>query len=550
MKENSSANSTANNTIDFFQIIGLLLSKIWIIILVVALFGASAFSISEFILPVKYSSSISMYVKNNTDANESVSYQDLSASQSLVSTYIVILSDKSVMNDIGSILLERHSLDEMKQYFSVDEENNIIKTGSLSECFAMAAVDNTEVLKITCTTTDAELSAELCNIIGEIAPEYLTRIVGAGDVQSIAPAEVINTPVSPNILKNTIIGMFAGFMIIVLIIIAVDFLDRTIRSGEDLQKRFEKPILGEIQFFDTSTDEEKKKKKNKKVHSTDIKRSTLLDKNIPFYVTESYKAMRTNIVFALAPYENRIIAVSSATPGDGKSTTSANIAIAIAQGGHRCLLCEADLRKPVDYKIFGLKNKVGLSTIISKQGDFEKCVHKNVIDNLDVLTAGPTPPNPSELLASETTKKLLVELSEKYDYVIVDTPPVNVVSDAFGMSDSIAGLLLVARHGVTTYDEVEVARKNIELANMNLLGFVFNGIKAQGGSYYNSKYNKYGYKKYGYKKYGYRKYGYGYKNYGYGYGYGHYGNTPAADTNNSSKSDESTKSDNSKSNKK
>ncbi|MGN0630998.1 MAG: polysaccharide biosynthesis tyrosine autokinase [Ruminococcus sp.] len=512
---NTSNSKPADNTINLLDLLQLFISKLWLIILVSVAGGAAAFSWAKFMMPLEYSSHISMYVQSYTDIQDNgmdnYNYNDISKSKQLINTYIEVLKDDAVMDSVGAELMTKFDADVIADSFAVVD--NKIKPASLRSAISITTVTDTSALTVSATTHNAELSAAVVNEIAKQGDSFVAEAIGIGSIKTIDTARVYETPVAPNVKKITAMGAMAGFVLTLMIIFLIDFFDKTIRSGEELSRCFEKPILGEIQYFDTSDAEEKKKRRNKKVHSTDIKRSTLLDENIPFYVTESYKAMRTNIVFALSPCESKIIAVSSPTPGEGKSTTASNIAIALAQGGHSTLLVEADLRKPVIYKQFNLKNKKGLSTVISKQGKFDDCAHKKVIDNLDVLTSGPIPPNPSELLASGTAKRLLEELSEKYDYVVIDTPPINVVSDAAGLSESVAGLLLVTRFGLTTYDEVETAAKNIELANMNLLGFVINGIKTQGGSYYNSKYSKYGYKKYG---------RYGYKKYGYGYGYGEY----------------------------
>ena len=212
----------------------------------------------------------------------------------------------------------------------------------------------------------------------------------------------------------------------------------------------------------------------------------------------------TNILFTAADSDRKVIAVSSPAPSEGKSTTSANLAIALAQTGSSVLLIDADMRKPVQHRTFRVKNNEGLSTLIIKKSFLDKSIKKNVISNLDLLTAGPIPPNPSELLASESFKKLLEQFTEMYDYVIIDIPPINVVSDAMVIKDYISGLVLVIRYGQTTNEALTNCMKQIELAQANVLGFVMNDVyHKHGASYY---------------KYKYKKYGYG--GYGYGYGYG------------------------------
>ena len=186
------------------------------------------------------------------------------------------------------------------------------------------------------------------------------------------------------------------------------------------------------------------------------------------------------------------------------STTSANIAIALAQGGSKVLLIDGDLRKSVQHKIFGVRNRKGLSTAIGKMADIDECIAKDVMENLDVMPAGPIPPNPSELLASENMTSILEKLSERYSIIIIDTPPVNVVTDSMELARNVSGTIMVVRYGDTTTDDVDEAMKKIEFSKMNMLGFILNGVKTKHKGKY---YSKYKYKYYKYDK-------------GYGYGYG------------------------------
>ncbi len=466
----------------------LFLSKWWLILTLAVVGAGAAFGISKFVMPLEYKSYTSMYVKNNNSAaTDGVNLSDLNASKSLVSTYIAVLQDDAVMEKIGNELLEKHSIEALSEVFSVDFEENTVGIGSIKSCLSMSSVGDTEVLKITAVTKDPQISADLCNIIADIAPDFLVRVVGAGSVEAIGPAKVNPNPVGPNTTRNTALGLIVGALLAAALIFLKDLFDNTIKDTELLNKKYDKPVVGEIHSFTHG--------KGKKSEE----RKTLLDKDFPFYIIESYKAMRTNLVFSLSTSDNKIFAVSSANPSEGKSTTSANIALTLAQANNKVLLIDADMRKPVQHKIFQVKNKIGLSSVISKMETSAKCIQKQVVENLDLLPTGPKPPNPSELLASAQTEKLLQELSAQYDYIVIDTPPVNVVTDAMGLSKSIAGIFLLLQHGGTTYDDAEQAMKKIQLANMNMLGFILNDIKGQrsGGSYYKykykSKYSDYGY---------------------------------------------------------
>ena len=242
-------------------------------------------------------------------------------------------------------------------------------------------------------------------------------------------------------------------------------------------------------------------RKNKKDNGGRSKRRTLLDKDIAFPVTEAYKNLRTNISFALSTKHNKIFAVSSSLASEGKSTGAANIAITLAQTNTKVLLIDGDLRKPVQHKVFNLKNNVGISTLIGGLNTFKEVVNEGVTEGLDIVTCGPIPPNPSEMLGSENMKSLLVELAKHYDYVIVDTPPINVVTDALTLLDTIAGILLIAKQGQSTFDALQDAIDSVKIANGSILGVVVNNMPVGGGKYgYGGKYSyKYKYS-YSYKR--------------------------------------------------
>lgn len=244
------------------------------------------------------------------------------------------------------------------------------------------------------------------------------------------------------------------------------------------------------------------KKKKKKSTSNHL---TLLDKNVPFQVTEAFKTLRTNMVFALSQKQSKVLAISSSLASEGKSTTAANTAITLAQTNAKILLIDADLRKPVQHKIFNLKNKVGLSTLLSGLNSFKEVVNEDVIPALDIVTCGPIPPNPSEMLGSENMKLLLKELSKYYDYIIIDTPPINIVTDTLTLLKYIAGVVLVAMQGSTPFDALQNAIDSINFAEGSILGVVLTHVDMTSGKY-NYKY------KYKYKYSSYYRYGYSYGN--------------------------------------
>lgn len=498
--------NSENQEIDLRDIFFLLLSRIWIIILVTLVGGAAAFCYSKFVLPLEYSSHLTLYAQSYTAYGDNEDYvvtNNITTSKQLINTYIQVLKDDAVLRTVGEKLCADFDGDTLAGCFRM--EDGVPTPASIRSCLTITAVTDTSALTVTSRTHNAEIAAALCNDLAGVAPQYVQEAVRIGSLGAIDTAKVYPTPVAPNKTKNTAIGMLIGFVLTAGIIIVADMMDNTVKDSDTIGRQFNKAVIGEMQEFGTEKRRRKRKRKGSRSADNHIK---ITDKNVPFSVIESYKSIRTNISFALSTSERRIFAVSSSNPGEGKSTMSANIAIALAQGGKKVLLIDADMRKAVQHKIFELKNKKGLSSAISKMEKVENCIVRGVMDHLDVLTAGPTPPNPSELLASNQMTRILDQLAEEYDTIIIDTPPVNVVTDAMELAKNISGIIIVLRYGVTRNEEVEAAMRKIDFAQMNMLGFILNDIKVKrAGGYY---------KNYHYKYYRYKS-GYGY---GYGYGYG------------------------------
>lgn len=491
-----------------------ILTLLWnhaILIIVFSLLAATAgYSISKYYLPLKYASHITIYVQSYTDIKESAesiyNVNNINYSKQLVNTYIEVLKDDAVMDEVGIQLVDHFDKNTLAGDFAFTSEK-VISPASIRNCLAISTAPDTSAIKVTATTNNAETAAFICNVLTEIAPKFMQEAVGVGSINTIGKAKTNRSPVSPNNRKNTLIGGAAGFMLIVALLFLIDFLDNTIKDADSLKSKFKKPIIGEIEQFGETVSK-------KKMLSEELDHFKLTDKEMPFDIVESFKSIRTNVSFTLSTNKRKILAVSSANLGDGKSTIAANIAIAIAQSGSKVLLIDADMRKSVQHTIFGLKNKCGLSTAVSQMDPLDQCIQKNVMDNLDIMPAGPTPPNPSELLASEEMTDLLNELSSRYSIIIIDTPPVNIVTDAMELAKNDAGLIMVVRYGYTTEEDLKTAGKKIEFAQMNLLGFILNGIKPKQniGYHSNSIYKR---------KYYYNKHS--------GFSYGYYGKKPEMD---------------------
>lgn len=206
------------------------------------------------------------------------------------------------------------------------------------------------------------------------------------------------------------------------------------------------------------------------------KRRLILNENSSFSVREAYRTLRTNIRFALRSEGCKSFCITSSAPAEGKSITIVNLAITIAESGQKVLLIDADLRKPALARLLMEEAAPGLSDVLAGLATPEKALHKEVYTNLDVLLSGSVPPNASELLGSDRMQQLIQRFAGEYDYILVDTPPVNVVSDVCLVADVLDGVLILVRQGKTRKDDFKRTISNLELTNTRILGCVFNGV--------------------------------------------------------------------------
>ena len=255
------------------------------------------------------------------------------------------------------------------------------------------------------------------------------------------------------------------------------------------------------------SDAKKKKLPSDKPISSNSRRKTV-GRHLGFGASEAYKLLRTNLVFSMADESKcRIIGVTSALKGEGKSTTSINLSYTLAQNNKRVLLVEGDMRIPVIATTLKLDSPVGLSHVLAGINTLQEAVHTTeMIQGLYVLPAGDIPPNPSELLSSKRMEQVLNELSSSFDFIIIDLPPVNAVSDSLATARLLSGMIVVVRQGYCDRQSLAEAMRRMELLQVKVLGFVFNGAespKNQGKKYSRRYYRR----------------GYGY---GYGYGSGYY----------------------------
>jgi succinoglycan biosynthesis transport protein ExoP len=304
----------------------------------------------------------------------------------------------------------------------------------------------------------------------------LAEANSSATVTVISPATMPTAPIRPRILSNTLLAAILGALAGAGLAFLLEYLDDTVKSPEDLQATG----LGAIGVVQRVAGNGKSAE------------SPIFAISQPkSLASEAYRTLRTNLQFSSLDTPLRSLVVTSAVATEGKTTTAANLAVVMAQAGNRIVLVDGDLRRPSAHKLFNLPNKTGLTTaLVEDPQALNGYLQETGIENLRVLTAGPIPPNPQELLGSQRMEELLRRLEDEADIVVLDTPPTLVVSDANVLAARASGVLMVVNTGNTRRTAVRQAVDGLRKVGANLLGFVLNMVSPRGGrsSYYYSSY--------------------------------------------------------------
>lgn len=322
------------------------------------------------------------------------------------------------------------------------------------------------------------------NIYTDLASKYqqlkILEDLSTGGIKLASPASLPERPSTPNIPRNLLVAIIIGLASGLIWVFSAEYLDNTIKSNEDIEKSFNLPAIGQIPAVKTILDKE-----NKPIErGAGLVRPNSLE-------AEAFRSLRTNIQFL--NFEDRIktILITSPTSGDGKTTVSANLASTLAFSNRRVLLLDCDLRHPNLHKVFDLDNLVGLSSLLIDSNNLAETIQKTELPELSVITSGPVPPNPSELLGSGKMAKLIEVLEQRFDFIIIDTPPVCMVTDAAVMASKADGVLLISSFNATTFEAARDSRKILDKLQSRLLGVVVNKIDTGKGKYGYYRYSHY-----------------------------------------------------------
>ena len=316
------------------------------------------------------------------------------------------------------------------------------------------------------------------NLVQSFEQARLAEIQNTTRVDLVQPATPPTIPVRPDIMQNTMLGAIIGLMIGAGIAFLIELLDDTVKGSDEIMRRLQLPILGYITRMEESG----------------LYPITALEPRSP--PAEAFRSLRTNIQYASVDHPIYSLIVTSPTPKDGKSTVAANLAVVLAQGKYRVSLIDADMRRPLQHKIFDLPNRNGLTeTLIGSEISINGNFKKTKIDNLTILTAGNLPPNPAELAGSDKMLDLIQGLHDFADMVVIDTPPVMAVTDPVVLSNQVDGVILVLRPGITKLADAIRSVDQLRQVGANIIGLVLNDIGNKGSrysQYYKGYYYQYG----------------------------------------------------------
>jgi capsular exopolysaccharide synthesis family protein len=298
------------------------------------------------------------------------------------------------------------------------------------------------------------------------------------NAQVADPAQIPSRPFRPDPARNMLMALMAGFVLALGLAFGLDYLDDTVKTPEDITRKLHVPFLG-------------------LVPSVRGEKQPVLSGPVPHDFGESYRALRTSLVFTSGGESTRVITVTSAQPLEGKTTTACNLAMVLAFGGSRVLLMDADMRRPGVHKALKINNTVGLSHLLVGQARVREAIQRTSDPNFCVMTAGRTPPNPSELLSSERMRQLVANLKQgPFDWVVIDTPPVLAVTDAVILTPLVDGVTFVVGAEMTRRRLAERAVHMIMASRPKVVGAVLNRVNFDRNKYYYSRYYGYQYKSY------------------------------------------------------
>ncbi|MDH3052483.1 polysaccharide biosynthesis tyrosine autokinase [Gordonia alkanivorans] len=401
----------------------------WFVIVLAALAGGSCAVLLSLLQEPVYRANVELYVTSGAEANAQSAYQGSLASQQRVASYARLIASQPVLSE---------ALRSSGLQMTADEAATKLRAEATPE---------TVLLTVSADDANPTVAAALADSVAQAMTAFVTELEKPADggtslakLTVVKPASVGDDPVAPQTRRNLLLGLVAGTVVGVLVLYVRWKLDTKVRSQDDLVELVDYPVLSVVP------------------RDPDLGSGRALNFGIgASAAAEAFRRLRTNLGFVNVDGPVTRLIVTSARASEGKTTSAVNVASALAEAGHKVLLVDADLRRPRVADRLPVDASVGLSDVLRGSASWQDLVQQSGIDSLDVLGPGQLPPNSAELLGSNRAKECMAELSARYDYVIVDTPPVLPVTDAAVVAQLVDGALLVARAGATQRRDITSA---------------------------------------------------------------------------------------------
>jgi capsular exopolysaccharide synthesis family protein len=427
--------------------------KRWLIIAFVTLVTLGLTAASTALTPRTYAANTQFFVSTSSDDNAAALQQGNIFTQARVKSYSQLLASPKVLDPVIKSL----RLDATSSQLA----------GQVSATIPL----DTVIIDVTVTSGSADSAQRIAAAIGDAFPRVVSDLERVSQSQEspvkvtvVKEAQADPAPVSPRPARNLALGLVIGLMLGFGTALLRDVLDKSVKSQRDLETITDRTILGGIAF------------------DTDASAHPLIVQVDPrSQRAEAFRSLRTNLQFIDVADPPKSIVVTSSLPGEGKSTTTANLALSLAETGLKVVVIEGDLRRPRLLDYLGFEGSVGLTDVLVGRVDVEDVLQPFGRTGLRLLGAGPIPPNPSELLGSANMEQLVEELTGRYDYVLIDAPPLLPVTDAAVLSTIVDGALVVVGAGVAQREHVRRALDSLEAVNGSVLGLILNRVKAKDG---------------------------------------------------------------------
>lgn len=420
----------------------------WLTILGAAAAGLLLGVAVSFLVPPTYTARATLYVSSQSVENPTSLYQGALLSQERVKSYTELASSSRVASDV----IAQRGLPDTPEEF-------------IGRVSASSAPDSVLIdVDVRASTPDGAsgdanaVAQDLVTLVDEIERPSDPRVQSPISVRVVQPAVAPTERSSTGPGSFAAVGLFSGLIIGTGAVLARSALDTSVRSVDQLRELVGVAHLASIPFDNREPE------------------VCILGEGQYSRRAEAYRSLRTNLQYIDVDNPRRVIASTSATPGEGKTVTTINLAVALAAAGHTVVIVDADLRRPRLGDLLGIDSTVGLTTTLSTRIELREAVQHTRFARLDLLPSGQLPPNPSELLSSQQMKRLLVELRNRYDFVLVDTPPVIPVTDAASIAQSVDGVLLVSRYRALSRTQLSAAVDSLNVVSAKLVGTVLNAV--------------------------------------------------------------------------